>query len=160
MGWDFWNLVSTVGAAVVAFSMLVFLWNFFVSVRKTELDAGPDPWDARTLEWSISSPPPHYNFAQIPTVHGRDAFWDQKYAEGPDGIPTPIPSGGASNVEEHVNIQMPGLSYFPIITALGLAVTFSGLLVHLAVVAVGVLVTFFGAYGWAFEPAEEAEEGH
>ncbi|MCH7705847.1 MAG: cytochrome c oxidase subunit I [Chloroflexi bacterium] len=161
MGWDFWNLVSSVGAVVIALSMLVFLWNFFVSVRKTELDAGPDPWDGRTLEWSISSPPPHYNFAQIPTVHGRDAFWDQKYAEGPDGVPTPIPSGAASNVEEeHVDIQMPGLSYFPIITALGLAMALSGLMVHLAVVAVGVLVTFFGIYGWAFEPAEEAEEGH
>ena len=55
---------------------------------------------------------------------------------------------------------MPGLSYFPIITALGLAITFSGLLVHLAVAAAGVLVLLFGVYGWCFEPAEEADEGH
>ena len=161
MGWDFWNMVSTVGAIFLALSMLVFLWNFFASMRKAELDAGPDPWGGRTLEWSISSPPPHYNFAQIPTVHGRDAFWAQKYADGPDGIPTPIPSGAATNgEEEHVDIQMPGLSYFPIITALGLAITFSGLLVHLAVAAAGVLVLLFGVYGWCFEPAEEADEGH
>jgi len=49
---------------------------------------------------------------------------------------------------------MPGLSYFPIIVALGLALAAAGILIHLAVVAVGVLVAFFGIYGWAFEPAD------
>ena len=163
MGWDFWNLVSTIGAGVVGLSMLVFLWNFFSTMRK-EQDAPADPWDGRTLEWSIPSPPPHYNFVNIPTVHGRDAFWEQKYVEDAEGRPRPVPAGGAvahpehqEGEEDHHDIHMPGLSYFPIIVALGLGMAAAGILVHLAVVAVGVLVTFFGIYGWAFEPAGPEE---
>ena len=57
--------------------------------------------------------------------------------------------------EDERNIHMPGLSYFPIVVALGLAMAASGILIHLAVIAVGVLVTFFGIYGWAFEPADQ-----
>ena len=81
MGWDFWNLVATFGAFTIALSMLLFLHNAFTSLRKGEV-AGNDPWNARTLEWSITSPPPHYNFATIPVVHGRDAHWEQKYGSG------------------------------------------------------------------------------
>lgn len=160
MGWDFWNLVSTVGSWVIFVSMLVFLWNVFTTMRKPK-DAPADPWDGRTLEWSIPSPPPVYNFRNIPTVHGRDAFWDQKYVEGSDGRPLPVPAGGAvahseghGDAESHHDIHMPGLSYFPIIVALGLALAAAGILIHLAVVAVGVLIAFFGIYGWAFEPAD------
>lgn len=163
MGWDFWNLVSTVGAGVVGLSILVFLWNFFLSMGK-EKDAGDDPWDGRTLEWSIPSPPPVYNFVQIPTVHGRDAFWDQKYVEDAQGRTRPVPAGGTvthtehqEGEEGHHDIHMPGLSYFPIIVALGLGIAAAGILIHLAVVALGVLVTFFGIYGWAFEPAGPEE---
>ena len=164
MGWDFWNLVSTIGAFIVGLSMLVFLWNFFSSSRK-ERDASGDPWDGRTLEWSIPSPPPVYNFAQIPTVHGRDAFWHQKYAEDAEGRARPVPAGGAAAEPEHQEgeegqhgIHMPGLSYFPVIVALGLTTAAAGLLIHLAVVGVGVLVMFFGIYGWSFEPADPEVE--
>ncbi len=164
MGWDFWNLVSTAGSLLIAVSTLVFLWNVFITMRK-EKDAPADPWDGRTLEWSIASPPPHYNFSEIPTVHGRDAFWDQKYVEGADGRPVPVPAGGAAahsqgneESEEHHDIHMPGLSYFPIIVALGLAMAAAGIMIHLAVTALGVLVTFFGIYGWAFEPADPEEQ--
>ena len=163
MGWDFWNLISTMGAFAVGLSMLVFLWNFIVTMRK-EKDAPADPWDGRTLEWSIPSPPPHYNFVTIPTVHGRDAFWHQKYVEDSEGRPRPVPAGGAEahsgqeEGEEHHDIHMPGLSYFPIIVAIGMAIAAAGLLIHLAVAALGVLVTLFGIYGWAFEPAGPEEE--
>ena len=160
MGWDFWNLVSTAGSWVIFVSMLVFLWNVFTTMRK-EKDAPADPWDGRTLEWSIPSPPPEYNFRDIPTVHGRDAFWDQKYVEGSDGRPVPVPAGAATAhsegyaaAESHHDIHMPGLSYFPIVAALGLALAAGGIMIHLAVVGVGVLIAFFGIYGWAFEPAD------
>ena len=160
MGWDFWNLVATFGSWAIGVSMLLFLWNFFSTMRK-EKDAPADPWDGRTLEWSIPSPPPHYNFATIPTVHGRDAFWDQKYVEDAEGRPRPIPAGGAAaqpghqeGEEEHHDIHMPGLSYFPIVLALGLATTATGFLIHPLVIALGALVSFFGIYGWAFEPAD------
>jgi len=143
--------------------MLLFLWNFFSTMRK-EKDAPADPWDGRTLEWSIPSPPPHYNFATIPTVHGRDAFWDQKYVEDAEGRPRPVPAGGAvaqsehqEGEEEHHDIHMPGPSYFPIVVALGMATTATGFLIHPLVIALGTLVTFFGIYGWAFEPADPEE---
>ena len=77
MGWNLWNAVASAGAGLIAVSMLVFVANVVRSLMKGE-EAGADPWDARTLEWSIPSPPPEYNFEQIPTVHGRDAFWAQK----------------------------------------------------------------------------------
>ncbi|MSQ21731.1 MAG: cytochrome c oxidase subunit I [Dehalococcoidia bacterium] len=160
MGWDFWNLVATAGSLLIAVSTLVFLWNVFTTMRK-EKDAPADPWDGRTLEWSISSPPPIYNFRTIPNVYARDAFWHQKYVEGSDGRPRPVPTGGATAhsegheaAESPHDIHMPGLSYFPIILALGLALTAAGIMIHLAVVAAGVLITFFGIYGWAFEPAD------
>ena len=68
--WALLNLVSTVGAYVIALSVLVFLFNFFVNVvLKQGKLAGDDPWRGDTLEWATSSPPPAYNFARIPAVH-------------------------------------------------------------------------------------------
>ncbi len=166
MGWDFWNLVSTIGAFTLAIGLLVFLWNFFSSLRNGEI-ASNDPWDGRTLEWSIPSPPPAYNFAQIPTVHGRDAFWDRKYVETPDGRARTVPAGGAEahgEEEPHMHIHMPGLSYFPIVTAFGLLLVATGLLVReanvvagFAVIVSGVIIGLTGVFGWAFEPADPEE---
>ncbi len=166
MGWDFWNLFATVGSWVIALGVLVFVWNLFASLRKGEEDRTGDPWDGRTLEWSISSPPPPHNFTEIPTVHGRDAFWERKYTEGPDGRPVPIPAGAATSNEGHSDaghgIHLPGLSYFPLVTALGMVVAIFGILIHPAVIAIGILVMMFGIYGWAFEPAdpEPGSESH
>jgi cytochrome c oxidase subunit 1 len=78
MGWDLWNVVATIGAFLIAVSILVFMHSAAVSLGRG-IRAGNDPWDGRTLEWSIPSPPPVYNFATIPTVHGRDAFWLDKH---------------------------------------------------------------------------------
>ncbi len=85
-GWDFWNFVATIGSFLIAVGVLVFMWNVWKS-RKAPL-AQEDPWDARTLEWSIPSPPPEYNFAEVPLVTARDDWWRRKYAEGPDGRPS------------------------------------------------------------------------
>ena len=92
MGWDFWNGVATVGAFLIAVSTLIFLHNALRSLRKGE-QAENDPWDGRTLEWSISSPPPVYNFATIPTTHSRDAFWEEKYGNGGHDAPVPVAGG-------------------------------------------------------------------
>ena len=80
MGWDLWNLIETIGAFAMAFSILIFIWNVLISLRAGQL-AGADPWDAATLEWSTSSPPPVYNFARIPTIYSRRPLWDTKYPE-------------------------------------------------------------------------------
>jgi cytochrome o ubiquinol oxidase subunit 1 len=73
-------IVAGVGFVIIACGAAAQVWQIIVSVRdrKENLDTTGDPWDGRTLEWATSSPPPPYNFAVIPTVEDRDAFWDAK----------------------------------------------------------------------------------
>jgi len=82
-GWEIWNLIVSVGVifqiAGVLFWVVNFLWSYFKGKA-----AGNDPWDAWTLEWSTTSPPPDYNFATIPVVHSRRPLWDLKHPEDPD----------------------------------------------------------------------------
>lgn len=85
-GWDTFNLISSIGAFLFVPAMLIFLYNFFTSKRRGEV-AGPNPWDAATLEWSIPSPPPEYNFAQIPMVTSRYPLWDLTHPERMADIP-------------------------------------------------------------------------
>jgi len=75
-----WFVVAAFGAVLIAIGILSFLIQLVVSfVRREQLrDLTGDPWDARTLEWSTSSPPPEYNFAFTPLVHDHDAWWDMK----------------------------------------------------------------------------------
>ena len=82
-GWDIWNLLSTIGVVFQAAGILAFVGNMAWSWLYGER-AGSDPWDAWTLEWSTTSPPPAYNFAQIPTVRSRRPLWDLKHPEDPD----------------------------------------------------------------------------
>jgi cytochrome c oxidase subunit I len=159
MGWNFWNMLSTIGAYLIAFSVLVFIANVALSRRRAE-PAGADPWDGRTLEWATSSPPPEYNFAEIPVVRDRDAFWDRKYVQPPEGAPRRVLAGGADvqhekGHEEH-HIHMPSPSYFPIVGALGLPVLGYGAVYNNPLLmVVGGLVAMLGLFGWAFEPGTE-----
>src|SRR5271170_7988064 len=82
-GWDAWNLIVSIGAFFQAAGILVFVVNLLWSLRKGE-PAGNDPWDAWTLEWSTSSPPPDYDFATTPVVRSRRPLWDLKHPEDPD----------------------------------------------------------------------------
>ena len=82
-GWDIWNLIVTIGVFFQIIGTLVLIWNLFYSMFKGQ-HAGNDPWDAWTLEWSIPSPPPEYNFAGIPVVRSRRPLWDIKHPEDPD----------------------------------------------------------------------------
>jgi cytochrome c oxidase subunit 1 len=82
-GWELWNQLSSTGALLQGLAVLIFAWNVVVSLRRGAV-AGPDPWDAWTLEWSTSSPPPEYNFAEIPVVHSRRPLWDLKHPDDPD----------------------------------------------------------------------------
>jgi len=79
------NMLATIGVAFQAAAVLCFLFNVVKSIRKGEI-AGPDPWDAWTLEWSTTSPPPEYNFAQLPVVKSRRPLWDLKHPEDPDWL--------------------------------------------------------------------------
>jgi cytochrome c oxidase subunit I len=82
-GWEIWNLIVTIGVVFQIAGVLVFVFNLLRSLVKGD-PAGGDPWDAWTLEWSTSSPPPEYNFAKIPVVMSRRPLWDIKHPEDPD----------------------------------------------------------------------------
>jgi cytochrome c oxidase subunit 1 len=159
-GWGFWNMMATVGAFTIAASIVVFIYNVIVSLRKGEV-AGADPWDARTLEWSIPSPPPPYNFAEIPQVHALDDFWHKKYAEDPHGKPVPIPAGAAIHSPEEGHdggghgIHLPSPSYFPLIAAAGFPFVAVGFIYDYALLGVGAGLLLVGLFGWALEPATE-----
>jgi cytochrome c oxidase subunit I len=82
-GWDVWNLIVTVGVFFQAVGILAFVANLIWSYLRGPA-AGRDPWDAWTLEWSTTSPPPEYNFATVPSVKSRRPLWDLKHPEDPD----------------------------------------------------------------------------
>jgi len=82
-GWDTWNFVVTIGVFFQAAGILAFVVNVVRSYFQGR-PAGSDPWDAWTLEWSTTSPPPEYNYASIPVVRSRRPLWDLKHPEDPD----------------------------------------------------------------------------
>jgi cytochrome c oxidase subunit 1 len=82
-GWNFLNLVVSVGGLIQGIAVLIFAYNLIVSYWRGEV-AGDDPWDAWTLEWATSSPPPVYNFEELPEVHSRRPLWDAKHPDDPD----------------------------------------------------------------------------
>ena len=88
-GWQPFLIVAAIGMCIIGVGVAFQTLQIFYAIkyRKKNKDLSGDPWNGRTLEWSISSPPPEYNFAVIPTVHSRDAFWNMKY----DGHPHPLP---------------------------------------------------------------------
>jgi cytochrome c oxidase subunit I len=137
MGWGVLNLISTIGAFILAIGILLLLVNLARSLRRGEI-AGPNPWDAPTLEWSVPSPPPPYNFAVIPIVASRHPLWEDRLGEVPhrsslnDGLV--LDDGretiGTSSLDGEADIvlKMPGDSIAPFTLAVALSVLFTGLL--------------------------------
>jgi cytochrome c oxidase subunit I len=82
-GWNFLNLVVSIGGLIQGIAVLIFAYNFIISYWRGKV-AGDDPWDAWTLEWATSSPPPVYNFEELPEVHSRRPLWDAKHPDDPD----------------------------------------------------------------------------
>jgi cytochrome c oxidase subunit I len=82
-GWEVYNLISSVGVALQAAGITCFVVNLVRSYMKGE-PAGEDPWDAWTLEWATTSPPPEYNFETLPVVRSSRPLWDLKHPEDPD----------------------------------------------------------------------------
>jgi cytochrome c oxidase subunit I len=171
MGLDAWNMVVTVGAFIIALSVLVFMWNWRKS-RRRGLLAGMDPWDARTIEWMTPNPTPEHNFTEPPTVTKLDHFWHLKYDEDAEG--RPMRRAEANDLLERLDeegrnprqaIHLPNPSYFPIIAALGIPLAFYGIIYHTSVagkalIVVGALVTLSALIGWGMEPLEEHHDEH
>ncbi len=158
LGWNFWNLVSTVGAFVLGVGVLLFIVQVLRDLRWGE-PAGNDPWDGRTLEWTMSSPPPVHNFDALPQVTDRDDFWQQKYPEQGRLEEAEHPTHG----DEH-GIHMPGPSWYPLFTSLGLMIGGYGAIYSLWLGLLGLSIILISVYAWAFEgvggehihPEEEA----
>ena len=174
-GWETFNLWSTIGVFFQGAGLLIFAYNFFKS-RSNGAPASNDPWGAGTLEWSIPSPPPEYNFAQLPVVTSRYPLWDLKSPErtadlahsAPDAM-TITDSHAAPMHEEterktaaELGIPMPFPTIKPLFTALFMVLMFVGLIfLHVDKFALAMIVTigsaaaFVGSlYGWLTSPLE------
>ena len=169
LGWNGLNLVVTIGSFIIAFSTLLLIVNIVASWKKGKV-AGPDPWDARSLEWSIPSPPPVYNFAELPEVTHRDDFWHRKYTEDEQGLLVKLPSGGSDNdaaadeaaaADDHHDIHLPSPSYYPLILSLGIPlIGYAAVFHNYWLGALGVFLVLFGMYGWGLEPSVDEEGAH
>jgi cytochrome c oxidase subunit 1 len=138
LGWNIWNLVSTTGAFLIALSFVVFLVNV-VKTTRSAAAAAADPWDGRTLEWSIASPPPPWNFARIPTVHDRDELWLRKYGHEAGRRRPAEPE----HPERPEPIHMPRPSVWPLLLAGSLLVMVAGALISIEQVVIGGVLTLW-----------------
>ncbi len=165
-GLEPWTVAVTVGAFIIALSILVFMYNWIVSRRRGQ-ESGLDPWDARTIEWMAPNPSPEYNFGEPPEVHGLDHFWHLKYDLDDEGraVRKPDADEVVARIEydqlnpEHP-IELPSPSYFPILVAFGFPIMFYGVIYHQALwakalIVLGALISLSALIGWGIEPLEE-----
>jgi cytochrome c oxidase subunit I len=133
-GLDTMNLISTIGAILMGIGTIAFLVNVVVTAAKPR-NAKADAWeDGRSLEWTISSPPPEYNFKQLPLVRGYDAWWKEKM-EGHTEMTPAEPPGP---------IHMPSPSFLPLIMSIGLFIAGFGFMYDKLYLAIGgIAITLF-----------------
>jgi cytochrome c oxidase subunit 1 len=163
-GWETFNLMSSVGAYLLAIGTAIGVWNMIRS-RKKGREAGNDPWGAPTLEWSIPSPPPEYNFAQIPTVRSRYPLWDLKAGPGAAPAPTAPPPSAHARVPtaRELGIPMPNPTIKPLFVALFMVTMFAGMIfIHtghqpfaLATISGSAAAMVVMFYAWVLTPLED-----
>ncbi|MGH7580653.1 MAG: cytochrome c oxidase subunit I [Gemmatimonadales bacterium] len=146
LGFETLNQIETAGAFILGLSFVVFLINIIRTSRQPR-NAPADPWNGATLEWAIPSPPQEWNFNELPVVHGRDPLWELKREHG-GTLPEPPHTSGAG-------IHLPNPSYWPLISAIGVASIFVAIMMSPKWgpwgIVVAVALLFFGIYNWLFE---------
>ena len=158
MGWNTLNLITSIGSFVFALGILLLMVNVWRSLRRGAL-AGANPWDAPTLEWSIASPPPVYNFAVIPTVASRHPLWEGRL-EGSESRST-VDQGllldhgkemigtTALDAVPDMILEMPEDTLIPLLLTLGVSACFVGLILQAWwVLVLGALVGAAALLGW------------
>jgi cytochrome c oxidase subunit I+III len=167
LGWDFWNLLATIGAFMLAVGILVTLINWLQSARRGA-PAGNDPWKSETLEWSTTSPPPEYNFETVPTVRSLHPMWDQPELsvgpQRPEDGGYPLAGGHVTMSTSTLDgtpqalVHMPHQSPWPLILTVAMLTFLYGILIDAYVVAaVGAVGSAAGLIGW-FYPRGETQE--
>jgi cytochrome c oxidase subunit 1 len=148
-GWDTFNLMSSVGAYILAVATLIFAYNFMKS-RKSGAIAGPNPWGAGTLEWTIPSPPPEYNFAVLPTVTSRYPLWegDERDAE------SARINGQEGKTPADLHIVLPYPTIKPMIVAASMVIMFCGLIFARPLIFLGAASMVASLYSWLLSPLE------
>jgi cytochrome c oxidase subunit I+III len=165
LGWDAWNLASTIGAYVVALGILATVVNLVRSLRRGEL-AGDDPWGGDSLEWATSSPPPPYNFAAIPVVHSAYPLWEERFRERLEAArhseerqlagDHEVLRTSELDAQPERAVEMPEETIVPLVVAVGFLLAFGGLLAsQYLVAAAGVPVVLAGLAAWAWPRREE-----
>lgn len=165
LGWSTANLITSIGSFVFAVGILLTLINVVRSLSRGQR-AGDNPWDAATLEWSMSSPPPPYNFAVIPVLASRHPLWEDRLDEGTGR--SVLDSGiklehgretlatSMLDAEPDAILQMPADTAWPLLLALSLTVLFFGLLLHAWWVAgAGAAALAISMIGWLWPDRRE-----
>jgi cytochrome c oxidase subunit I len=160
----FWNLVASIGSYILTIGVFLFLVNVWKTARSKER-CGPDPWDARSLEWMTTSPPQEHNFDTIPTVHHLDEFFHRKYAESPETHKIEQVAGydevmAELNANPDTHIHLPSRSYWPILLAAALPVIAYGVIYSTWLAIIGGALVVLTMFGWAMEPSVADESDY
>ncbi len=162
-GFDLWNLVATIGAYTIGLGVCYFLYNAWVSKREAKhLPApGPDPWDARSLEWMVPSPTPEHNFDVIPTVESQDEWWYRKYGYDDNHKVVRIATvEEAAQKGDADDVHLPSPSFWPLVIAVGMPLIGYGVIFNLWLCVIGGILVAGSIYAWVLEPVDDPDAGH
>jgi cytochrome c oxidase subunit I len=148
---EIFNQLATIGAFLLAVSTLLMLYNVLRSARGGA-PAGHNPWGAATLEWSIPSPPHHYNFPKLPEVRSREPLWHEDERRAIEAV---------TLAEPETEPVMPGPSFWPLWVGFGVALTWALVMTGIWWVPLtGFVFTAIGVYAWAFEDPFKHTKAH